>query len=58
MSLFQCEECGCIENSAKGHYHCVGRGWYKDKRKDAMKLCSECMPSEFNDGTINKEAGK
>jgi hypothetical protein len=58
MSLFQCEQCGAVENSALGHYHSVGSGRYKDKVKDAMKLCSECMPVEFNDGSINKKGGK
>ena len=31
MSLFVCEKCECIENTALGHY------WGQDK-----KLCSEC----------------
>jgi hypothetical protein len=58
MSLYQCESCGAVENSAKGHYHCVGRGFYKDKVKDAMKLCSECTPIEYSDGSIDKKSGK
>ena len=31
MSLYQCEECGCKENTATGAY------WGRD-----VKLCSEC----------------
>ena len=49
MSLYNCEKCGCIENTALGFYWT--RDWkdwpleYRDK-----KLCSECGPPKFSDG--------
>ena len=49
MSLYQCEKCGCVENTAVGHFWARSIiDWppeYKDK-----KLCSECGPSTFPDG--------
>lgn len=39
MSLFQCEECGCCENTAVCNYHT--RSWGDDKRA----LCSACDPT-------------
>lgn len=48
MSLYQCQECGCCENTACGWY------WYTKhddpKYKDRM-LCSACAPTKFSDGT-------
>lgn len=35
MSLFVCDQCNCIENTA-----CCGYWW----RGDGKKLCSECDP--------------
>lgn len=58
MSIYQCEECGCIENSALGHYHCRGQGMYRDKTKDPKKLCSACGPVEFKSGEIDPGHGK
>ena len=53
MSLYQCDQCGCIENTAVGHYHCrsmkdmfLNEHKYLDK-----KLCSVCGPKFFKDGT-------
>ena len=37
MSLFQCEDCGCRENTAVGSY------WGKDK-----KLCSKCASGKWH----------
>jgi hypothetical protein len=40
MSEFQCEECGCIENTALCNYH-----WNHRKDVDVNKdLCSACDP--------------
>jgi len=36
MSLFVCEKCGCVENTAV-----CGYNW---RKKDDPKLCSECDP--------------
>ena len=55
MSLFICENCGCIENTALGFYW--GREFVKfmDEKMNGKALCSECIPSYFIDGT---RAGK
>lgn len=46
MGLFVCDNCGCVENTALGHY------WGKDMLQ--MKgfplgtaLCSECKPNQW-----------
>jgi hypothetical protein len=46
MSLFRCEECGCVENTAIGCY------WGKDK-----KLCSECGRGKWH-GQFEKRSAK
>ena len=57
MGLFRCEKCGCIENTALGHY------WPRNierlfKGTEFEKaLCSECMPSIYPDGSPNEEGG-
>lgn len=39
MSLFLCEECGNVENTALSHYHLRGQYGY-----DSRALCSSCDP--------------
>lgn len=42
MSLFQCEACGCRENTATSGY------WFREKEGNpcaGRKLCSACDPS-------------
>jgi hypothetical protein len=41
VSLFRCENCGCVENTATGDY------WSRRQRKsgDHRALCSECSPN-------------
>lgn len=55
MSLFQCEECGCCENTALS---CQGfRGWsekmfdwsYAPERQGKL-LCSACGPTHYRAG--------
>jgi hypothetical protein len=41
MSLFKCEACGCIENTALCHYNIR----LFDEREDQRALCSECDPA-------------
>lgn len=41
MSLFLCDKCGVIENTALSPY------WIKD-HLDNQALCSECAPEEFD----------
>ena len=52
MSLFQCEECGCVENTALCSY------WSRLLREDSRKLCSACTPDKFSDGTNNRKGGR
>ncbi|EKT6267691.1 hypothetical protein QEU19_002088 [Escherichia coli] len=56
MSLFQCERCGCCENTA-----CASQGftgifaeffdWSYAPERKGMKLCSACGPVKYKDGT-------
>ena len=40
MSLFQCDKCGCVENTALSNW-----AWNKYEKKNPEELCSECDPS-------------
>lgn len=55
MSLFVCDTCHAIENTATGAYWCpdLFPEPFKGKR-----LCSECSSPVFNDGSPNREGGK
>lgn len=56
MSLFQCENCGCCENTALSSQGC--KGWfekafdwsYAPERKGLL-LCSACAPTQYRDGS-------
>lgn len=54
MPLYQCEECGCIENTACGHYwrrHKVeGYIWDGIEDRKGKKLCSVCGPLLYHSG--------
>lgn len=53
MSLYQCQRCGCIENTACGHYHCRTTDLFTDflpGTEKGMKLCSECGPRKYASG--------
>ena len=60
MSLFQCEHCGCAENTALSHrgfawpelYDWTGREDLRGK-----KLCSACGPTKHSDGTPTWRSG-
>jgi len=39
MSLFKCEGCGCVENTATSGYH------LRREKTDGRALCSECDPN-------------
>lgn len=55
MSLFQCENCGCCENTAlssqgfNGFFERLYDWSYAPDRK-GMKLCSACGPVKYIDG--------
>jgi len=61
MSTFICEKCGHIDNSScGGTCHSAGSGmnFYADDYANNHKLCVECTPKEYSDGSINEDAGK
>lgn len=39
MSIFKCDSCGCVENTALCNY------WMSHRKKGNKDLCSECDPS-------------
>ncbi len=60
MSLYICDKCHAIENTALGWYwsrrnnqRMLGPEYPKD-----MALCSECCPATFADGSPLKDGGK
>lgn len=53
MSLFQCENCGCCENTAPSHQGCSlvdCYNWTGIEDRKGKKLCSVCGPTEYSDG--------
>lgn len=55
MSLFQCQHCGCKENTALSKQGCDSftvdwYDWTGIEDRKGKKLCSACAPSKFNDG--------
>lgn len=59
MPLFQCEKCGCVENtalSANGFSGMQTRlfNWDYAPELKGKKICSACGPKFFNDGTPTK----
>lgn len=60
MPLFVCDKCKAIENTALGHYW-WSPSWepaFKDETLRGKKLCSECMPAEYADGSPCERGGK
>lgn len=62
MSLFQCENCGCVENTALSSQGFVGifekyYDWSYAPERKGMKLCSACGPEKYSDGE-DTEYGK
>ena len=62
MSLFQCENCGCVENTALASQG-IGKwmnkyfDWSGIKDREGKLLCSACGPTKYSDGT-HTELGK
>ena len=53
MSLFQCENCGCCENTALSSQGCNGIfeeffDWSYAPERQGMKLCSACAPINYS----------
>jgi hypothetical protein len=58
MSLYQCDECGCCENTALGWYHCRNVKDMVDPKFLGKKLCSACGPTHYVDGKKIGKMGK
>lgn len=58
MSLFQCEVCGCCENTALAaqgfSYRAQLFDWAYAPEREGKRLCSTCGPALFRDGTKTK----
>lgn len=55
MSLFQCQNCGCKENTALACQGCDGYAetffdWTGIEDRRGKKLCSVCAPTKYSDG--------
>lgn len=62
MSLFQCENCGCCENTAlsfQGHRICIDSfDWTGKEELRGKRICSACGPDKFSSGDDNPNGGK
>lgn len=58
MSLFVCDLCGCVDNTALGHFWGRNSDMFADKSLKGKALCSECSPAEFKDGSKHEDGGK
>lgn len=59
MSLFQCEQCGCAENTACACQGCKGYpetffDWTGFEDRKGKMLCSACAPTKYSDGSPTK----
>jgi hypothetical protein len=54
MSIFQCEKCGCAENTATGWYHSRFSKRLAPPEIMGQALCSACAPQKFASGQVNK----
>jgi hypothetical protein len=59
MSLFQCQVCGCCENTALASQGCDGYAmtffnWTGIEDRKGKKLCSACAPTRYGDGAPTK----
>ena len=62
MSLFQCQQCGCCENTAlswQGFDTFIAQDcdWTGMEDRQGKKLCSACGPSKFKDG-VSTDCGQ
>lgn len=60
MSIYVCDRCHTIENSALGMFNRARahKRWFGDAIQEGEKLCSSCAPSHFVDGSPNRKGGK
>lgn len=57
MSLYQCEHCGCCENTALGAYYSADMpenfDWSGMEERKGKRLCSACGPTKYVDGDLS-----
>lgn len=64
MSLFQCQHCGCCENTALTNHGWPYKGWEKHfdwtgiENRKGMQLCSACSPTNYSDGKSCSKSGR
>jgi len=58
MSIYQCDDCGCVENTALGWYHCRNMEDLTVPEKLGKKLCSVCGPTKYPNGDPIEDMGK
>lgn len=59
MSLFQCGNCGCCENTALSCQGCDGYAvnffdWSGFEDRKGKKLCSACAPTKYKNGELTE----
>ena len=57
MSLFQCENCGCCENTAlssQGFLWDTCFDWTGIEELRSLRLCSACGPTKYKDGSATE----
>ena len=61
MSLIQCENCGCLDNTALTSMTSKWRpdifDWAGIEDRTGKQLCCVCLPAKFSDGTSVEKAG-
>ena len=60
MSLFQCELCGCCEDTALSHngfFRTQVFDWTGIEDRRGKKLCSACGPMKYVDGYPTEDEG-
>lgn len=63
MPVFQCEKCGCVDNTATSNQMHAGPfakyyDWTGREEDKGKKLCKVCGPTKHSDGDPVKGAGK
>jgi len=53
MSIYQCDNCGCAENTSLGAYHSRNSERLTPAGFLGKKLCSACAPTTFANGKAN-----
>lgn len=53
MSIYQCDDCGCSENTACGWYHARNNERLTPINYLGKALCSACAPTKWPNGEHN-----